>query len=68
MANNTGISITTIRKQIMYNKNNIDSEAEHEATALKQQGRSRLDKRVRLESSDYNKTEFDKLFRTIPDD
>ena len=42
-------------------KNAIDREAELEATALRQQGRTFCDERVRREA-DYNQTEFDKLF------
>jgi len=51
-----------------YDKNKLDQEAEHEAVALKQQGRSRRDQRIRFESSDYNQAEFNKLFRKQDND
>ncbi len=51
----------------MYNKNTIDADAEREAQALSKQGkverRGKLINRLRSEH-DYNKVEFDKLFRS----
>lgn len=47
-----------------YNKNDIDRQAEREGTALKQQGceSSQQHKRKR-EEQEYNKAEFDRLFK-----
>lgn len=42
-------------------KKRIDEEAEREAAALRRQGRSFRDERVRR-AADYNQTVFDRLF------
>jgi hypothetical protein len=49
----------------MYNKDKIDKEAEREAAALQKQGKYSNDnyRRTRLESDNYNKQLFDKLFK-----
>lgn len=48
----------------MYNKQDIDKTAEQEAIALKRQGKQTNcnNKRLKLQA-EYNKKEFDRLFR-----
>ena len=45
-----------------YDKNSIDKAAEAEGIALDKLHRNTKDKRLRNESSEYNKEKFDKLF------
>lgn len=47
----------------MYNKGELDKQAEREAKALHKQGRYRQDKRVRLKD-DYNADKFNRLFKS----
>ena len=49
----------------MYNKTNIDREAEQEGTALKKQGRYTQTKYryIRQQTDSYNKIQMDRLFR-----
>jgi len=49
----------------MYNRNEIDKQAENEANALRKQGRqdNANTSRLRIEK-DYNLAEFNKLFST----
>lgn len=43
-------------------KDNIDKDAEREANALRKQGYSKRDKRIRLRD-DYNADKFNRLFK-----
>ena len=48
----------------MYDKNNIDIEAEREAIALRKQGQNKSQHHVRSKyKKDYNLVNFNKLFR-----
>ncbi len=49
----------------MYNKNEIDAEAEREGTALKKQGRYTQSKYqyIRQQTDNYSKQQLNKLFR-----
>lgn len=49
----------------MYNKNEIDLQAEREGTALRKQGRYTQSRyqRIRQQTDNYNKQQLDKLFR-----
>ena len=47
----------------MYDKNQIDRDAEREAECLQRQGRTERPERIRQETSDYNRTAFEKLFK-----
>lgn len=48
----------------MYNKNDIDKQAEREGAALRKVGQGRIDKRVIFSKGNkYNENKFNKLFR-----
>lgn len=47
----------------MYDKYSIDRDAERQGIALDKMHKRSKDKRVRLETSEYNKDKFDKLFK-----
>lgn len=46
----------------MYNKQQIDADAEREALALDRQGKNNRPKRLRFETSSYNRQILDRLF------
>ena len=46
-----------------YDKNEIDNQAEREARALAKQEKPSGQAYVKQQTSDYNKKEFDKLFK-----
>ena len=51
------------RMKIMYNKNDLDKQAECEGFALTKQGKHERPRRIMQEISEYNKEKFEKLFK-----